>query len=555
MQTHLRLQKGGWPVVVLFLLMFLQLPLFAAGSSTELRVESTPDSYTYLEAGQSIAFNTTITNPTSESLTDIEVAGPGPSESHTIPELAAGASGQITHYLQITADDMRYPKLISEIHAEGKDLTGGTVSASEEVTLFRANEGADVTITKTAEPQVFEHVGDTITYKIFVHNTGAEKLYNINVTDELTADHWSVTDLNPGDSQGFIAYYRVKQVDMDLGYIINVAEVTAEDGEGNVLNAEDEETVVAMTSISQLTITKTATPTEFSGPGELIEYQIIVVNTGINRIFDIVVNDALTTESWNVTDLAAGDNQGFTAYYKTTQADYDNGEIVNVADVSGHDEDGFQVYDSDQVVITALGRNAEMAFASGIHPTTFANPGEVVAFEMEVKNAGNITLFDVELEDSFTGSNWYMTSLAPGKEQSFSASHTISQSDIDIGAIETRMTAESMDPDGNMLYAEEEHSSNLLRIPGGLTPDTAFDSEFVIEGLQYYPQNSLKVYNRQGTLVYEAAPYQNDWDGTPNRGSVALDPDGKLPGGTYFYLLKLSDDEDAYTGYIYLIKQ
>ncbi len=53
---------------------------------------------------------------------------------------------------------------------------------------------------------------------------------------------------------------------------------------------------------------------------------------------------------------------------------------------------------------------------------------------------------------------------------------------------------------------------------------------FVIEGIEWWPDNSLSVFNRWGEEVYHAHPYRNDWDGT----FKGLD----LPDGTYFYMLE-----------------
>ncbi len=50
-----------------------------------------------------------------------------------------------------------------------------------------------------------------------------------------------------------------------------------------------------------------------------------------------------------------------------------------------------------------------------------------------------------------------------------------------------------------------------------------------------YPDNELIIFNRWGDVVYRAAPYQNDWDGTAN-GQV-------LPEGTYYWVLKLDISE------------
>ncbi len=67
-----------------------------------------------------------------------------------------------------------------------------------------------------------------------------------------------------------------------------------------------------------------------------------------------------------------------------------------------------------------------------------------------------------------------------------------------------------------------------------------------ITNIDAYPNNTLKVYNRRGALVYEQNNYQNDWFGTW---------DGRiLPDGTYFYLLEIEENgvEQVHRGYVEL---
>lgn len=94
-----------------------------------------------------------------------------------------------------------------------------------------------------------------------------------------------------------------------------------------------------------------------------------------------------------------------------------------------------------------------------------------------------------------------------------------------------------------------------ILVPGGLTPDgDGINDVLFIEYLHLHPQNSLRIYNRYGTKVFAASPYQNDWDGVPNRGQISTEADGRLPSGTYFYVLTLSPGEEPLTGYIYLLR-
>ncbi|MEM6722457.1 MAG: gliding motility-associated C-terminal domain-containing protein [Bacteroidota bacterium] len=54
-----------------------------------------------------------------------------------------------------------------------------------------------------------------------------------------------------------------------------------------------------------------------------------------------------------------------------------------------------------------------------------------------------------------------------------------------------------------------------------------FNDFLVIDGLANFPNNILRVFNRQGSQVFEQRNYDNTWDGTWNGGAV--------PDGTYFY--------------------
>lgn len=71
--------------------------------------------------------------------------------------------------------------------------------------------------------------------------------------------------------------------------------------------------------------------------------------------------------------------------------------------------------------------------------------------------------------------------------------------------------------------------------PNVITPNGDGYNDFLIfEGLDAYPANTLKVFNRWGSVVYEALGYQNDWGGT-YRGKL-------LPAGVYYYVLAVGQE-------------
>ena len=78
-----------------------------------------------------------------------------------------------------------------------------------------------------------------------------------------------------------------------------------------------------------------------------------------------------------------------------------------------------------------------------------------------------------------------------------------------------------------------------------------------ISGLENLPNNTLRIYNRWGVLVYTTRAYNtegNVFDGT-STGRITVQSENKLPVGTYFYVLDYEDsngDNKNLTGYLYL---
>ena len=92
------------------------------------------------------------------------------------------------------------------------------------------------------------------------------------------------------------------------------------------------------------------------------------------------------------------------------------------------------------------------------------------------------------------------------------------------------------------ITSEEECFAGNLITPNG----DGYNDSFIIPCLNgnQYPNNELIIFNEWGDEVFSAAPYENDWQGT-NDGQL-------LPVGTYFYVLRLGQDQAAIQGFIVL---
>jgi len=91
-----------------------------------------------------------------------------------------------------------------------------------------------------------------------------------------------------------------------------------------------------------------------------------------------------------------------------------------------------------------------------------------------------------------------------------------------------------------------------LFIPQGFSPNSdGINDTFHIENLyDSYPQFNLKIYSRQGNLVYEGNANQPEFNGISSHG---INSGNQLPSATYYYVLNLNDaDNSIYKGWIYL---
>lgn len=90
-----------------------------------------------------------------------------------------------------------------------------------------------------------------------------------------------------------------------------------------------------------------------------------------------------------------------------------------------------------------------------------------------------------------------------------------------------------------------------LRVPQIITPnDDGKNDVLIIDGIEYFPDSWLQIYNRYGHIVYEKKHYDNTWGGYSNKGS--LGGDKPLPAATYYYTLTYNDGKNRQAGFIYI---
>ena len=86
---------------------------------------------------------------------------------------------------------------------------------------------------------------------------------------------------------------------------------------------------------------------------------------------------------------------------------------------------------------------------------------------------------------------------------------------------------------------EQSVSSSAFFVPNVITPNEDGMNDYL--EIESFTTVDLKVYDRNGNLVYTAEPYQNNWNGAA------------LPAGVYYYGVKISDQHFC-KGWVHLIK-
>src|SRR5690606_25445517 len=205
-------------------------------------------------------------------------------------------------------------------------------------TLFRS---PSFSITKTADQTEFDTLGDKITYTITVSNTGNVTLQDLEVTDVLFPT-WSetVATLAPDSAKVYTLEYEVTQADLDSGKVVNAVALTGDDPNGDPLTPGEDDVEVPAVQSPAITVTKTTDRTKtYSQAGDVIEYTIVVTNTGNVTLTDVEVTDdnADVTSVGTVATLEVGQSETFTASHTVTQADLDAGVVYNIATAAGKD--------------------------------------------------------------------------------------------------------------------------------------------------------------------------------------------------------------------------
>jgi len=123
---------------------------------------------------------------------------------------------------------------------------------------------------------------------------------------------------------------------------------------------------------------------------------------------------------------------------------------------------------------------------------------------------------------------------------------------IDLNVGENVITIVVTAPDGTqdsyVVIVDRADSTPQAIVPSNIiTPNgDGKNDTWVVPGIDKYPNNSVKVFDRAARLVYSKDNYNNDWDGTYKGSPVNED--------TYYYLIDLGNGSPKLKGFISILR-
>ncbi|WP_258099666.1 gliding motility-associated C-terminal domain-containing protein, partial [Marinoscillum pacificum] len=131
---------------------------------------------------------------------------------------------------------------------------------------------------------------------------------------------------------------------------------------------------------------------------------------------------------------------------------------------------------------------------------------------------------------------------------------TVIQDEVKLVSAEPGLWTVYFTPDNGCEYTMDFEIDATLKVYNGVSANGDGKNDFfIIDCIEYFPDNKVTIYNRDGTLVYEAERYNNidvRFEGASNVGRNGL----KLPVGTYFYFIDKGDGSEKIQGYLELVR-
>ncbi|HOW25853.1 MAG TPA: gliding motility-associated C-terminal domain-containing protein [Bacteroidales bacterium] len=448
-----------------------------------------------VNAGDKVTYLFTVTNTGNTTLYTIVITDANPNVIITggvIASLAPGATATATGVYTLTQADIDAGIFTNYATVEGDDPNGDPITDTDDDTQELEQEPS-ITMAKSGTlnmtvvpPNDQVNAGDQVNYLFTVTNTGNTTLYNIVITDAnpgVIITGGVIASLAPGATATATGVYTLTQADIDAGTFTNVATVEGDDPDGNPITDTDDDTQilpqvpsVAMSKVGTLDMT-VVPPNDQVNAGDKVTYVFIVINTGNTILYDVVVTDAnpnVMITGGMIGILQPGATATATGVYTLTQADVDAGTFTNLATVEADDPDGNPITDSDDdTQVLPADPSWTLVKTSTTVPNTYDAVGDVLTYTLVLTNTGNVSITNIVVTDPLastgpvyvSGDGGVTGHLEVGETWIYTATHVVTQADLDAGSFINVATATGTPEGGVLDPATDDETITAIQDP------------------------------------------------------------------------------------------
>jgi uncharacterized repeat protein (TIGR01451 family) len=441
---------------------------------------------TITEAGTRVDYSFVVKNTGGVALNDVAInettfSGTGPAPVVTCPSTSLAVSATMTCTASYTATqaDVDAGVINNTATATGAPTGGSTFTSDPSVAKVTATQSPAIGLVESVDKTKLVE-GQTATYTMVATNTGNVTLHNVAIaegdssgTGDLSALACTPTQpatLAPGDAVTCTATYAITQDDVDAGTLHNTATAAGTPPTGPAVTAgdavdlpSDRDPGLALTM--RVTQVGDADHDGATDKGDTIDYAFDLTNTGNVTLKDVEIDDPkLAAAGIGITcapsTLKPGEQVTCTADapYVITQADVDAGKVHNTATATATPPTGTTLPPvAPSSTDTPTDAKPTIALVESVDRTKLV-VGQQATYTLVATNTGNVTLHDVTVaEGDFSGSGHLSalvctpaqpSTLAPGEELTCTATYTVTQGDLDSGALDNTTTVSATSPGG-----------------------------------------------------------------------------------------------------------
>ncbi|TQD44398.1 DUF7507 domain-containing protein, partial [Marilutibacter aestuarii] len=407
-------------------------------------------------------------NVTVEAVTIEEVSFSGTSTMTAVlcgpaaGTLAPGDSVTCTATYRMTQADMDAGRVDNVARANATGPAGPVASNDDAAEVTVSNVRA-ASLQKLVSPSTVTAAGEQVTYTFILTNDGNQSVTDPQIEEILFSGSGTrpaatcpTGSFGPGEEAVCTATYTITQEDIDAGQVTNRARGLATPPNGIPLITNEDDAVVNVAQTAELELVKTATPTTVAQAGETVTYDFEVTNTGNVSLDTLAIDETAfsgtgtpPTITCATTTLAPGAVTICSGPYAITQADIDAGQVTNTATATAISPAAATVASPPDDALVSVAQAPSLVLDKSTTTTTYDTVGDLIAYDYQVTNDGNVTITDpITVDDdrilapnSVDCPALPAGGLEPGDSITCTASHVVTQADLDAGSVVNVATA------------------------------------------------------------------------------------------------------------------